>query len=698
MAFGGNNTLYLEGSTANVLTIPAGKTWTAAGELNVYAEASGLTVSNQGTLNTQGGGFSGYYYSTSLAFNNSGTINNTGGSYSLGGDTGDSVVNTGAINSSATTGNYSYLYIAEGSTATLTNSGTIESTTTGTGTSSVFLGYGSSSTVNNTGLLEANGAGASLSLGYYGGTWSNAGGTIMATNGGTVNLYGAVQNSNLTAGTINATGGTVNLQGVLTNTGTLSPPNGGGVYTLDGATVNGGTVASGAVSFGSYESLLNGVAMTGNFTFPASSSATVEFENNTTFSGGTTTFAASGYDYLYLGGPSMSTALTVGPTATWTGDMSIYNSSGTPLSAVFQGVIDHIAGNSYFYGDGYGLTITNSGTLEASGGGYLTVGYGSLDSLTNTSTGTIEANGSSLYLNGYQSVVTNFSGTTLTGGTWIAAGAGTIDFETTTNTIVTNGPATTLVLSGSGSNIESGPSSLGLEHTLTTNDGTLEVLANRNYTGVTAITNNGTIELGGGTLTANSLTNNSGSTLSGYGTFNPTGGVTVGSGVLLSPGSTVAGSYIGSLDFNSLTLGAGGSMVFDISNASGTAGTGYDTINVSGTAAITASSVNPFNISIESINMGSGAPGAATYTYPNNYQWTLLASSSLTGFSPSDFNITDSSFVNGGSFSITSSGNDILLNFTPVPEPSTWALMFGGMAAVGVAGWKRRRAPVRLRS
>jgi fibronectin-binding autotransporter adhesin len=693
MTFGGNNTIYVEGTTANVLTIPSGKTWTATGPLNFYAYAIGLTIQNQGTLNMQGGGFSGDY-NANFVLNNSGTINNTSGSLSLASYPGDSVVNTGVINSTSTSSNYSYMYISDGSNSTLTNSGTIEAMTTGSGYATAYVGYGTPTTVTNTGLLEANGSNATLTLGYANSTWYNTGGTILATNGGTVDLYGAIQNSTLTGGTINATGGTVNLLGTMTNSGTLNAPNGGGIFTLDGATINGGTIASGAVTFGTSTTTLNGVAMTGNFTLPSASNTYIQVQNNTTFSGGTTTFSPSNYNVVYVEGASASTALTVAADETWTGNMALYNSSGNPLNVVFQGIIDHLAGSSYFYGEGYGLTMTNSGTLEASGGGSLTLGYGNLDYLTNTSTGTIEASGSQIYLDQNLSVVTNFTGTTLSGGTWVAAAGGLIDFETTTNTIVTNAPGTTLVLSGSGSNIESGPSSMGLEHTLTTNNGTLEVLANRNYVGATAIANNGTIELGGGTLTATSLTNATGSVLSGYGTFNPTGGVTVGSGVLVSPGSTAAGSYIGTLDFNTLTLGAGGSMVFDVSNAAGTAGTGYDTINVTGTANITASSITPFNISIESINMGSGTPGLASYTYPNNYQWTLLTSSTLTTFSASDFNLTDGTFVNGGVFSITSSGNDILLNFTPVPEPSTWALMLSGAAAAGLIAWRRRRSQV----
>lgn len=46
---------------------------------------------------------------------------------------------------------------------------------------------------------------------------------------------------------------------------------------------------------------------------------------------------------------------------------------------------------------------------------------------------------------------------------------------------------------------------------------------------------------------------------------------------------------------------------------------------------------------------------------------------------------------NGGSFSVTTNGASAMPPVPAVPEPSTWALMFGGM---GVVGWsvRRRRA------
>ncbi|HEY5080076.1 MAG TPA: PEP-CTERM sorting domain-containing protein [Opitutaceae bacterium] len=37
------------------------------------------------------------------------------------------------------------------------------------------------------------------------------------------------------------------------------------------------------------------------------------------------------------------------------------------------------------------------------------------------------------------------------------------------------------------------------------------------------------------------------------------------------------------------------------------------------------------------------------------------------------------------------------MNFTPVPEPSTWALLGSGLAAVALFGLRRRRSPAGVR-
>jgi hypothetical protein len=97
---------------------------------------------------------------------------------------------------------------------------------------------------------------------------------------------------------------------------------------------------------------------------------------------------------------------------------------------------------------------------------------------------------------------------------------------------------------------------------------------------------------------------------------------------------------------------------------------------------------------LESINPGTGLAGMASFNPALPYSWTLLsASSGISNFNPSYFSISTASFQNslgGGSFNLVDTGAALTLDFTPVPEPSTWMLMLTGVAAAA-AGLRRRR-------
>jgi len=258
-------------------------------------------------------------------------------------------------------------------------------------------------------------------------------------------------------------------------------------------------------------------------------------------------------------------------------------------------------------------------------------------------------------------------------------------------------------------------------------DGGNLVLSGANaYGGGTTITSTGSIvasnssALGSGGVTVSgglaantgvTLTNPitlTGGTLAGFGTFSPGGNLTVQGGALLAPGiATVADDAVGANvpAVGTLTFGGGtsltfghtlstGGLNFSISDAAGVAGTGYSLLSISGSLAITATAGNEFYIHLYSFDPATNQAGnAANFNGGQGYSWLLVSTGSgISNFSSTAFIIDQSNFTNTtGHFSVSQSGNDLMLNFTPVPEPSTWALLGTGLLTLGAVVRRRRR-------
>jgi|GEM_PF-1172767 len=205
------------------------------------------------------------------------------------------------------------------------------------------------------------------------------------------------------------------------------------------------------------------------------------------------------------------------------------------------------------------------------------------------------------------------------------------------------------------------------------------------------------LSVNSGVTIANSVTTiGSGNVISGSGTF--AAPVTIDGTVTLSPGSPL-GSPLGTLTFSSgLTLATNGSISFNLIDANGAPGTGFGNFSVTGGSLNMTANAGTLAFNVNTINAGGLPAMAVNFNSANSYSWMFGSSSSaISGFLPggAQFNILTAGFMNptnAGTFSISENGmNQLFLNFTPVPEPSTWALLGSGVISLFFFALYRRR-------
>ena len=180
--------------------------------------------------------------------------------------------------------------------------------------------------------------------------------------------------------------------------------------------------------------------------------------------------------------------------------------------------------------------------------------------------------------------------------------------------------------------------------------------------------------------------------------------------MLVAPGGLNFVNPTGTLSFgNGLTFGSGGVLALDlgaISSGGNYPGTGWDFVSVNGgDLSIVATTGVPFMIKLQSITSGGVAGPIGGFDPTQPYSWQFAAVSgggTVTQFDSTKFIVGDAGFLaannlmpGAGLFSVSlggAGGNTALyLNFTPVPEPSTWALLLCGASAVLLPALRRRR-------
>ncbi|HVJ46383.1 MAG TPA: autotransporter-associated beta strand repeat-containing protein, partial [Luteolibacter sp.] len=237
---------------------------------------------------------------------------------------------------------------------------------------------------------------------------------------------------------------------------------------------------------------------------------------------------------------------------------------------------------------------------------------------------------------------------------------------------------------------------------LKSNTSTWRLNGTNTYTGTTTV-NGGKLLINGSTAASSrAVTVNTGGTLGGTGNlFGGTGtslsaGVTVNAGGTLAPGDLNAS--IGILRVSSistaaaLTFAPGGTYFWEmaalVDNVGGTAGTDFDQIQMlgangnlvlGGTSQLTLGFANSI-----------ADPNSADPFWQIARSWTIIkAGASTTNTGSTNFNSLTNANFTSGSFSTTADAlGNVILNFTPVPEPSSAAIAFG---LAGLLGFRRRR-------
>jgi hypothetical protein len=209
LIFGGGKGIYLSGTGTNAsINNNAGGVIQGIGFAPVYADGTGLTLTNSGTIQTQG------------AANNAVRLN------------------------------------VDFTTVTNNANAIIQSTNA----DAIFLNGATKGNVINSGFINSpgTGAGVSINAGAYTGTiTNNVGGIIQSTNAaGTAafiinSSFGAINNAGIiqsTKGPVNAVIVTANTSGTLTNTGTIQALGTGNAINFNAATGFTGIVNSGTIS------------------------------------------------------------------------------------------------------------------------------------------------------------------------------------------------------------------------------------------------------------------------------------------------------------------------------------------------------------------------------------------------------------------------------------------------------------------
>jgi autotransporter-associated beta strand protein len=466
----------------------------------------------------------------------------------------------------------------------------------------------------------------------------------------------------------------------------------GGTLRLDGN--NGGTAGSeliGNVALGSGQSVIEvnptagrGVRFNITGQFLANPTATV-FLRGAALGSATWNQAAQ-----------VANITVTGTVPTLTGGILPFAVASEANAAAPDTFVTHGGANGFrpLTGADYTTFASATAASNVSDGGFTVGTAATVNALRTTGPVTLNANltlTAGALLNTSGGATIGGAGTLLFG----VGGAGTA-YVTTPADLVLAAPAQAahLAKSGGGALTVQGAVALGNNAVAAVNAGTLAITTGA----ITAANGTLTYQVSrGATLDVSvpGLTLASTQTLTGAGTV--AGTVTVGSGATVTP-SALGGPDASLASPGTLTTGGmvwqpGGTYrvylnsAFEGDYTSGKIASPAGSLDLTGLSA-----ANRFNIRVDSLALTNADGPVYDFDPAQSYAWTIATfGGGIAGFSPDKFTVNTADFANsleGGTFSVTRSGNDLLLTFTPVPEPTLGL----AAAAAGLLARRRRRA------
>ena len=533
------------------------------------------------------------------------------------------IVNTGSIDISAA--NYTTDLIVGGATVTLSGGGTI--LLDNNSGNQIYGTVGTDQLVNVNNLIEGAGQLGAAQLTFI----NEAAGIVDANDTGALTVNGGgvvVINDGLMEST--STGGLVFQSAVDSHGGGTILANGGNVY-LSGGTLQGGVIqteAGGAVIV-SGTGTLDGSAhtLTNDGLFEVNDGDTLTVLG-TIANNGTIAIDNANYNSdMILNSPTV--------TLTGTGTIALGTGSGNRIyGASAADVLDNVGNTIEGSGQlGAGqLTLINAGTIAQTGSNALTINLNStglntatglmvaegpggllFQNGTYTNLGTIQAdNGSNVTFQSSASLTNDNASGTLTGGTYAALDTGNDATLSITGTAVTTLDAT-IDLSGASSTILFGGVDIETSLNTISSGGTLDLLNDRDFMAQSnggTFTDNGVINLGGGTITASLLKIGSGADFNGFGEID---GRVLNNGLIDIEGGQliINGKVTGT---GSITTGTGGVVVLMGGGSLDNAPTGTGTLELKGGSYTLTGSLTIANLDVtpNATVTGTGTIASAT--------------------------------------------------------------------------------------